>query len=175
MCLLCKLLNIPNAISNFNAFLKMQEFVSAEKDQLKQICTYNNFGPLLDFDFENTIEDEYTEATTSTSVDIILFFVIFLTIFMIFSTTSYTRPIKRRVLPNKDLSGSNKYASPDCQVSEWGAWSNCSKSCGLGESFRTRQIIRHPKRGGMPCPGLKQISWCGSERTCNTNENYFKW
>lgn len=151
----------------------MQEFVTVDKDQLKQICASNNYGPSLDFDFENTIDDDYTESTTSTSVDILLFFALFLTILMIFSTTSYTRPIKRRV-PPRDV-GSIKYASPDCQVTEWTAWSNCSKSCGLGESFRTRQVLRQPKRGGMPCPALKQISWCGSERTCNTNENYFRW
>lgn len=41
-----------------------------------------------------------------------------------------------------------------CKVGDWGEWSPCSKSCGIGESIRSREILRHPKRGGQECPSL---------------------
>lgn len=74
------------------------------------------------------------------------------------------------------------YESPDCVVSEWEPWSNCSKSCGLGEKFRIRTITKTSKKGGLPCPQLSERSWCGSSR-CKpslANENignssYFMW
>lgn len=150
----------------------MHEFINA--DQLKQQCALSGLSS-FDFDFENALDDDFGEAITSTSVDLLLFLTIFLTILLIFSTMTYTnRPIKRRV-PSSSKEFSAKYSSPDCQVSDWSAWTGCSKSCGLGETVRTRQIQKHPKRGGLPCPNLRQTSWCGSSRTCNTNENYFKW
>ncbi|XP_063708677.1 spondin-2-like [Culicoides brevitarsis] len=99
----------------------------------------------FDFDFET--DDEYSEKLTSTTM----------------------RSVKRRV-PNREA-----YVSPDCQVGEWSAWSACSKACGIGETFRTRKVLKHPKRGGLPCPALKQTSWCGSSRDCSSNENYFRW
>lgn len=74
------------------------------------------------------------------------------------------------------------YESPDCVVSEWNAWSACSKSCGLGEMFRNRTIVKAARKSGFPCPQLTERSWCGSSR-CKpslNNENidnssYFKW
>lgn len=61
-------------------------------------------------------------------------------------------------------------------------WTACSKSCGLGEKFRNRTIIKAPKKAGVPCPQLTERSWCGSSR-CKPNLNnenidnstYFKW
>lgn len=89
--------------------------------------------------------------------------------------------------PHEELSRSaneivSDFESPDCIVSEWNSWSNCSKSCGLGEKFRTRTIVKASKKGGLPCPQLSERSWCGSSR-CKpslVNENignssYFKW
>ena len=40
----------------------------------------------------------------------------------------------------------------DCKVSEWSPWSPCSESCGIGEAVRIRKVLKHPKRGGKPCP-----------------------
>lgn len=58
----------------------MQEFVTADKGQLRKICGYNNYGLSLDFDFENTVDDEYTEATTEyqRSVEIFLLFALYI-------------------------------------------------------------------------------------------------
>jgi Spondin-like TSP1 domain len=74
------------------------------------------------------------------------------------------------------------YESPDCIVSEWNEWSACSKSCGLGEKFRNRTIVKTAKRNGMPCPQLTERSWCGSSRCKPSlinenidNSSYFKW
>jgi len=58
----------------------------------------------------------------------------------------------------------------DCQRSDWTHWSMCSKSCGGGESLRSREILTHPKFGGQTCDGpleeLKECSRhaCGSEQ-----------
>lgn len=61
----------------------------------------------------------------------------------------------------------------NCKVAEWSHWGDCNKSCGIGESVRTRQITQRPLRGGQPCPRLTDYKWCGSARTCNSG--YFKW
>lgn len=61
----------------------------------------------------------------------------------------------------------------DCRVSEWGAWGECSKSCGIGEMQRHRTITKHARRGGTPCPPLIETKWCGSARACN--KGYFNW
>ncbi|XP_046811667.1 uncharacterized protein LOC111683107, partial [Lucilia cuprina] len=63
----------------------------------------------------------------------------------------------------------------DCRVSHWSEWSDCSKSCGIGEMHRYRKVIKHGKRGGRPCPPLKESKWCGSEKGCHKPETYFNW
>ncbi|KAK8734062.1 hypothetical protein OTU49_005995 [Cherax quadricarinatus] len=60
----------------------------------------------------------------------------------------------------------------DCRVSEWSEWSNCSKTCGIGEQIRTRTVVRHARRG-RPCPNLQETKWCGSSRDCD--HKYFDW
>ncbi|KAL6445718.1 hypothetical protein ACFW04_000884 [Cataglyphis niger] len=57
-------------------------------------------------------------------------------------------------------------APRDCKVGEWGAWSACSRSCGVGETQRTRKVTIKPRRGGVPCPPLKETKWCGSANPC---------
>ncbi|CAB4059116.1 Spondin-2 [Lepeophtheirus salmonis] len=61
----------------------------------------------------------------------------------------------------------------NCRVGKWGDWGTCSKTCGIGESVRSRSIVHKPKRGGKPCPGLKSVKWCGSARNCAGK--YFDW
>ncbi|KAK0171438.1 hypothetical protein PV327_011310 [Microctonus hyperodae] len=59
--------------------------------------------------------------------------------------------------------------SRDCKISDWGAWSACSRSCGVGETQRTRKVTVKPRRGGKQCPPLKETKWCGSVTPCNDN------
>jgi hypothetical protein len=40
----------------------------------------------------------------------------------------------------------------DCQVSEWGDWSDCSATCGKGWVTRTRTILIEASNGGRRCP-----------------------
>ena len=62
----------------------------------------------------------------------------------------------------------------NCKVGEWGPWSKCSKSCGIGEQTRSRKVIRHPKRNGKSCPELEMVRWCGSARN-ECRGKYFDW
>ena len=61
----------------------------------------------------------------------------------------------------------------DCKVSSWSGWGECSKTCGIGETIRTREIEQHPAHGGRPCQPLREFKWCGSARNCN--KGYFNW
>ncbi|KAK4321462.1 hypothetical protein Pmani_007722, partial [Petrolisthes manimaculis] len=61
----------------------------------------------------------------------------------------------------------------DCRVTEWAEWAACSKTCGIGEQMRTRAVMHPSRRGGRPCPPLKETKWCGSSRDCD--HKYFDW
>lgn len=61
----------------------------------------------------------------------------------------------------------------DCRVTDWSPWSTCSKSCGIGEMQRRREVLKHARRGGRVCPPLVETKWCGSARACS--KGYFNW
>ncbi|XP_067131619.1 somatomedin-B and thrombospondin type-1 domain-containing protein-like [Centruroides vittatus] len=48
----------------------------------------------------------------------------------------------------------------DCEVSNWGHWTECSNQCGVGVMARTRNILQQTKNGGQPCPELQQSRGC---------------
>ncbi|XP_078491512.1 thrombospondin type-1 domain-containing protein 7B-like [Ciona intestinalis] len=52
-----------------------------------------------------------------------------------------------------------------CRVGKWTDWGTCSKSCGSGQTVRTRAITRHPSHGGSSCPTLRESKACNI-RTC---------
>lgn len=54
----------------------------------------------------------------------------------------------------------------DCKVSEWGAFSTCSASCGGGSQIRYRSIIQYPQGGGAACQNVSE------SQTCNTQPCY---
>ncbi|CAH2062716.1 unnamed protein product, partial [Iphiclides podalirius] len=39
-----------------------------------------------------------------------------------------------------------------CRLSDWGEWSRCSVTCGVGYQERTRTVLEGPSAGGAPCP-----------------------
>lgn len=48
----------------------------------------------------------------------------------------------------------------DCQVSDWGQWSECNTSCGAGIMTRSRKVIQPAQNGGKHCPTLLQKRGC---------------
>ncbi|KAJ1608198.1 TRAP-C2 extracellular protein [Cryptosporidium canis] len=56
-----------------------------------------------------------------------------------------------------------------CTVSEWGSWSRCSSTCGVGHQMRERSVIKAPKDQNMfQCPETRQIRECIMD-TCSSN------
>jgi len=52
-----------------------------------------------------------------------------------------------------------------CEVSEWDAFSTCTKTCGSGTHHRSRRIIKHAAFGGYVCPRLYENVPC-NEHCC---------
>ncbi|KAH8240489.1 hypothetical protein KR038_003497 [Drosophila bunnanda] len=52
----------------------------------------------------------------------------------------------------------------DCQVGDWGPWSECDKSCGTGMMTRSRQVLQAAQNGGKHCPTLQQKRGCQGYR-----------
>lgn len=48
----------------------------------------------------------------------------------------------------------------NCQVSGWGVWQQCTKSCGSGETKRSRTITHQPAALGTKCPHLTEKMTC---------------
>lgn len=74
---------------------------------------------------------------------------------------SRTRPLNASVADGagctgstKETEGCNTYVAlpGDCQLSLWTMWSQCSKTCGGGQTQRQRAIIKPASHGGS-CPG----------------------
>ncbi|OII75588.1 uncharacterized protein cubi_02109 [Cryptosporidium ubiquitum] len=56
-----------------------------------------------------------------------------------------------------------------CTVSEWGSWSRCSSTCGIGHQMRERSVIKAPKDQNLfQCPETRQIRECIQD-TCSSN------
>ena len=51
----------------------------------------------------------------------------------------------------------NSTGSRDGEWSEWGGWSECSKTCGGGVQYRERNCSNPaPANGGKECEGIAQ-------------------
>ena len=44
----------------------------------------------------------------------------------------------------------------NCQWEPWGAWSDCSSSCGKGERHAIREIKHEGENGGSSCRGFTE-------------------
>ncbi|XP_070538941.1 spondin-1-like [Ptychodera flava] len=68
-----------------------------------------------------------------------------------------TRP---PVMPDKKM-------PVDCMLSEWGPWSECTKTCGKhGKKVRQRMVKVRPKRGGQRCGKRKEKQKCNTHIRC---------
>ncbi|KAL2081495.1 hypothetical protein ACEWY4_023348 [Coilia grayii] len=63
----------------------------------------------------------------------------------------------------------------DCVVSDFSAWSGCSKTCGVGLQHRTRVVLATPMYGGANCPNLTQTRSCSNAALCLTGENEYEY
>ncbi|GFG41022.1 hypothetical protein Cfor_06792, partial [Coptotermes formosanus] len=69
------------------------------------------------------------------------------------SSTTNTEDQHRKKYKRKPRTKLNKIRPPrDCRVSDWSPWGQCSKSCGIGEMTRRREVIKHARRGGKSAP-----------------------
>lgn len=74
--------------------------------------------------------------------------------------------------------GGNIPSSPvNCEMSDWGNWSDCSVSCGAGNKTKTRTVTTQPENGGTACLALKDTETC-NEGDCpkaRPNEGAMQW
>ncbi|CBZ54470.1 putative thrombospondin type 1 domain-containing protein [Neospora caninum Liverpool] len=62
----------------------------------------------------------------------------------------------------------------NCVVSDWGEWSDCSTTCGEGQSRRQREILKHPDTDGQKCPETEQARVCMKD-SCTTSCVVSEW
>ena len=73
------------------------------------------------------------------------------------------------------------YRKPqDCEVSSWGEWSKCNKTCGKGTQKRTRVVTTMPEHGGKSCPSLTdtrecEIKVCMEKKCVPKTSGYKEW
>nr|XP_040563799.1 uncharacterized protein LOC121114036 isoform X11 [Lepeophtheirus salmonis] len=61
----------------------------------------------------------------------------------------------------------NRPEGVNCEWSQYGEWSPCSKSCGRGIQFRTRRVAVTPKNGGSNCVGSNKDTRSCNVKSCN--------
>ncbi|XP_066440797.1 SCO-spondin-like [Eleutherodactylus coqui] len=70
--------------------------------------------------------------------------------------------------------GSDEDDCADCILSPWTSWSDCSRSCGLGVMFRSRDVIRERLPGGH-CSGAHFDSKSCFVKACPVNGTWSHW
>jgi hypothetical protein len=48
----------------------------------------------------------------------------------------------------------SKHCPTDCELTDYGLWSTCTKTCGTGNSTRSRTVTQSGLHGGLVCPTL---------------------
>merc|ERR1719313_2368879 len=62
----------------------------------------------------------------------------------------------------------------DCQMSEWSGWAKCSRRCGGGEQYRTRNVVSFAKAGGAVC-GITAESKVCNVGACQSSCTFGEW
>jgi len=65
-----------------------------------------------------------------------------------------------------------------CTVSEWGSWSDCTKTCQGGTHWRARAVVAHAANGGYVCPSLQETLPCHEQpcpEDCNLGGGSLVW
>merc|ERR550534_3157749 len=58
----------------------------------------------------------------------------------------------------------NTQACPvDCEMNDWGAWGDCSTTCGPGTQERSRTVETAAANGGEECGDLKETEDCNTQ------------
>ena len=51
----------------------------------------------------------------------------------------------------------------NCEMNDWGAWSDCSKTCGGGTTTRSRTVKVQARNGGNSCPTTSESASCNTQ------------
>ncbi|XP_078000197.1 spondin-1-like [Glandiceps talaboti] len=80
-------------------------------------------------------------------------------------------------MPPKQMGGHDTGKQPvDCMTSEWGPWTECTKTCGKhGKQLRSRMIKVRPKNGGRGCGKKKERRSCNRDIKCPSDCKLGKW
>jgi len=66
-----------------------------------------------------------------------------------------------------DTVGCNRFGCPvDCKLSNWGAFSTCTNSCGTGTKFRSKSVITKVAHGGASCGADRHTTTCALKECC---------
>jgi len=67
--------------------------------------------------------------------------------------------------PGEEVSSEcGKKDEVDCVLSDWSAWTKCTRTCGSGQSSRSRVVLQEPQAGGKPCSGVLTVL-----KSCNSD------
>ena len=58
----------------------------------------------------------------------------------------------------------NTQSCTDCELSDFGYWTDCDKPCGGGKKKRYRTIINQPSVDGKPCKETEQVLQCNTQK-----------
>jgi len=67
-----------------------------------------------------------------------------------------------------------KPCAVDCEMSEWTEWAACSRQCGGGDQFRTREPQQFGRNGGQVCGATTEVQSCNVE-SCTTDCELGDW